>query len=302
MKKNRFATAVAVLSFLGIAGIFASPVPSTAETYRPDLIAFTASPQNPSIGQETTVLARFKSDQRPRQGTVVLMLLDRAGRTLREWQERDLNPAFLTPIEGGASEWIYRVSFTAQREYAELRLTWKSSYGYEYDSPRRVSLTLSVGGSAADVGGSGGLVNWRITRDARRDGDEMRTAATFTRRPDPDSVRLIIERRGLFSGLYDDRTIYPEWEGYENGRNGYENGYGDRWRVRFEFTAEKGRHRMKLRWRVDGTEYEHIDNFRVDDGILGDSGGCDAGLGMLGCLVLVPALLGVRRARRGGAR
>ena len=73
-----------------------------------------------------------------------------------------------------------------------------------------------------------------------------------------------------FSGLYDDRTLYPEREGCEDGQ------YGGRWSVRFEFTAERGRHRMKLRWRMHGTEYEHIEKFSVDDGTLG-SNGCDTG-------------------------
>lgn len=300
MRINRLMVRAAIWSFIGVLSAFVPSAPA-AETYRPDLIAFTASPQSPSVGQETTVLARFKADQRPRQGTVTLTLLDRAGRTVREWSERELSSAFLTPVEGGASEWLYRVSFAAQREYAELRLEWKSAYGYEHDVVQRASLALSVGGDSADVGGTGGLVNWRITRDARRDGDEMKTSATFSLRPDPDSVRLIIERRGLFSGLYDDRTIYPEWEGYENGRDRYDGSYGDRWKVRFEFTAEQGRHRMKLRWRVNGTEYEHIDNFRVDDGILGDSGGCDAGFGWLG-LSVAAVLLPIRRGKRGAAR
>ena len=168
-------------------------------------------------------------------------------------------------------------------------MAWRPSNGSDSGNPERAVLALSVGGNGTNLGG-GGLVSWRVTRDARHDGDEMRTNALFERKPDPDSVRLIIERRGLFSGLYDDRTLYPEREGYEDGR------YGGRWSVRFEFTAEQGRHRMKLRWRMNGTEYEHIEKFSVDDGTLG-SNGCDAGAsGLTGLLALAP--LAFRRPPR----
>ena len=152
------------------------------------------------------VMARFKPDMRPRQGSVTLTLLGRDGGVVREWSERELNPAFLTPVEGGTGEWLYRASFTAQPGYAELRLAWRPSNGSDQADPERAVLTLSVGGNGTPLGG-GGLVSWRVTRDARHDGDEMRTNALFERQPDPDSVRLIIERRGLFSGLYDDRTL-----------------------------------------------------------------------------------------------
>lgn len=267
----------------------AVPPRAAAEPYRTDLIGFTASPQSPSAGQDVMVMARFKADMRPRQGSVTLTLLGRDGGVVREWSERELTPAFLTPVEDGPGEWLYRASFTAQPGYAELRLAWRPSNGSDAADPERAVLTLSVGGNGTDLGG-GGLVSWRVTRDARYDGDEMRTNALFERQPDPDSVRLIIERRGLFSGLYDDRTLYPEREGYEDGR------YGGRWSVRFEFTAEQGRHRMKLRWRMNGTEYEHIEKFSVDDGTLG-SNGCDAGAsGLTGLLALAP--LALRRGRR----
>ena len=237
------------------------------------------------------VMARFKPDMRPRQGSVTLTLLGRDGGVVREWSERELNPASLTPVEGGTGEWLYRASFTAQPGHAELRLAWRPSNGSDAADPERAVLTLSVGGNGTPLGG-GGLVSWRVTRDARHDGDEMRTNALFERQPDPDSVRLIIERRGLFSGLYDDRTLYPEREGYEDGR------YGGRWSVRFEFTAEQGRHRMKLRWRMNGTEYEHIEKFSVDDGTLG-SNGCDAGAsGLTGLLALAPLALRRRRRQR----
>lgn len=264
---------------------------AAAEPDRTALIGFTASPQSPSAGQDVMVMARFKPDMRPRQGSVTLTLLGRDGGVVREWGERELNPAFLTPVEGGTGEWLYRASFTAQPGYAELRLAWRPSNGSDQGDPERAVLTLSVGGNGTPLGG-GGLVSWRVTRDARHDGDEMRTNALFERQPDSDSVRLIIERRGLFSGLYDDRTLYPEREGYEDGR------YGGRWSVRFEFTAERGRHRMKLRWRMDGTEYEHIEKFSVDDGALG-SNGCDAGAsGLLGLSALAPLALRRRREKR----
>lgn len=273
----------------------AVPPRAAAEPYRTDLIGFTASPQSPSAGQDVMVMARFKADMRPRQGSVTLTLLGRDGGVVREWSERELTPASLTPVEGGPGEWLYRASFTAQPGYAELRLAWRPSNGSDAADPERAVLTLSVGGNGTDPGG-GGLVSWRVTRDARYDGDEMRTNALFERQPDPDSVRLIIERRGLFSGLYDDRTLYPEREGYEDGR------YGGRWSVRFEFTAEQGRHRMKLRWRMNGTEYEHIEKFSVDDGTLG-SNGCDAGAsGLTGLLALAPLALrrGCRQRRAMG--
>ena len=267
----------------------AVPQRAAAEPYRTDLIGFTASPQSPSAGQDVMVMARFKADMRPRQGSVTLTLLGRDGGVVREWSERELNPASLTPVEGGTGERLYRASFTAQPGHAELRLAWRPSNGSDSGNPERAVLALSVGGNGTNLGG-GGLVSWRVTRDARYDGDEMRTNALFERQPDPDSVRLIIERRGLFSGLYDDRTLYPEREGYEDGR------YGGRWSVRFEFTAEQGRHRMKLRWRMNGTEYEHIEKFSVDDGTLG-SNGCDAGFsGLPGLLALAP--LAFRRPPR----
>ena len=228
-------------------------------------------PKNPSIGQDVTVLARFPLPYVPASRTFRADLFDENGRVMRSWN--DLEPSVLTP-PNGVSEQLYRMEFEASHETSYLTASWIDSRGLL----QKEKVSFSVGGLPGN-GGPDGFLSFNIVRDATRDGDEMRTDALFSFRPGYGSIRMVIEKRGFLSGLYDDRTIAPDGVYSE----------GNRIRARFEFTAEQGRWRMKLRWRVNGTEYERTENFSVNKDSQGNytaGGGCNTGVAG----VVAPAL------------
>ena len=221
-----------------------------------------AYPKNPSIGQNVSVLARFRLPNVPNAGTFRSELFDENGRVMRSWS--NLKPSTLTS-PNGVSEQIYQMDFEASNETAYLVASWLNSSGLL----QRKTINFSVGGLPGN-GGSDGFLSFVVVRDATRDGDEMRTDAFFSLNPDYGSIKMIIEKRGFLSGLFDDRTIAPDWVHTD----------GNRIRARFEFTAEQGRWRMKLRWRVNGTEYERTEKFSVNKDSKGNytlGGGCNTG-------------------------
>lgn len=280
---------VAVMIVFSVSMAFGAPGEMPSEAGYPDLRILTAHPSNPSIGQEVIVLARFRYETAPRSGSVSAELLNASGGVLRE--VRGIPAVLETPMEPGReSEWTFKARFVAEPAGIRVRFSWTGWDGVY----RTAGTALQVGG-AEDPGDAGGLVEYRVIRDATRDGDEMRTEGVFSSKPDEDSVRLIIERRGPFSGLYDDRVVLPDRSFWKDGQSGGT----ARWVERFEFTAEQGRWRMKLRWRVNGREYERTKKFSVTKDVNGTEsvGGCSMGWSGALLLLLVPAMVGSRMFR-----